>query len=85
MRSSALLQLRVLRLGFVQDGDVRVGVFPEGEEVLVFSAALGGIALERVGACQAKVGQCAQVEVQPEASVVEQLLEFDSGGGTAVC
>ena len=27
------------------------GVFPEGKEVLVFSAALGGIALERVGAC----------------------------------
>ena len=30
-----LLQLRVLRLGFFQDGDVGVGVFPEGEEVLV--------------------------------------------------
>jgi len=31
------LQLRVLRLGFVQDGDVGVGVgvFPEREEVLV--------------------------------------------------
>jgi hypothetical protein len=30
-----LVQLCVLRLGFVEDGDVRVGVFPEGEEVLV--------------------------------------------------
>ncbi|HLN98419.1 MAG TPA: hypothetical protein VK208_08165 [Pyrinomonadaceae bacterium] len=27
------------------------GVFPEGKEVLAFDAALGGIALERVGAC----------------------------------
>jgi hypothetical protein len=30
-----LLQLRVLRLGFFQDRDVGVGVFPEGEEVFV--------------------------------------------------
>jgi len=29
------LQLRVLRLGLLQDGDVGVGVLPEGEEVLV--------------------------------------------------
>jgi|ERR1017187_9926445 hypothetical protein len=31
----SLLQLRVLRLGFLQDGDVGVGVFPEGEEIIV--------------------------------------------------
>jgi hypothetical protein len=30
-----LLQLRVLRLGLFQDGDVGVGVFPEGEEILI--------------------------------------------------
>src|ERR1039457_2250071 len=30
-----LLQLRVLRFGFLQDGDVGVGVFPEGKEILV--------------------------------------------------
>jgi hypothetical protein len=29
------LQLPVLRLGFLQDGDVGVGVFPEGGELLV--------------------------------------------------
>jgi len=29
-----LLQLRVLRLGFLPDGDVGVGVFPEGEEAV---------------------------------------------------
>ena len=48
--SGSLLQLRVLRLGFLQDGDVGVGVFPEGEEVLVNRARLGGVALKRVGA-----------------------------------
>jgi hypothetical protein len=36
--STVLLQLRVLRLGFFQNGDVGVGVFPEGEEVFVSGA-----------------------------------------------
>jgi hypothetical protein len=34
------LQLFILRLGFFQDGDVGVGVFPEGEEVLHYPTAL---------------------------------------------
>src|ERR1017187_2805461 len=33
-RGRGLLQFRVLRLGFLQDGDVGVSVFPEGEEPL---------------------------------------------------
>ena len=32
---SRLLQLRVLRLSFFQNGDVGIGVFPEGEEIFV--------------------------------------------------
>jgi hypothetical protein len=36
-RDFQLLQLRVLRLGFLQDGNVGVGVFPEGEEIFVGS------------------------------------------------
>jgi hypothetical protein len=38
------LQLRVLRLGFLQDGYVGVGVFPESEEILVVGASFGGVA-----------------------------------------
>jgi hypothetical protein len=37
----SLLQLRVLRLGFLQDGDVGVSVFPEREEILVAGGDLG--------------------------------------------
>jgi hypothetical protein len=29
------LQLRLLSLGFFQDGHVRIGVFPEGEKIFV--------------------------------------------------
>jgi len=40
-RPPLLLQLRELRLGFLQDGDVGIGVFPEGEEILVGSFRFG--------------------------------------------
>jgi len=35
LRPPALLELRVLGLGFFQDGDEGVGLFPEGKEVFV--------------------------------------------------
>jgi hypothetical protein len=44
-----LLQLRVLRLGLLQDGNVRVGVFPEGEEVLTAANRRGAAGLESAG------------------------------------
>jgi hypothetical protein len=47
--AGGLLQLRVLRLGLFQDGDVGVGVFPQGQEILVSSAGLAGVALQCIG------------------------------------
>jgi hypothetical protein len=35
------LELGELGLGLLQDGDIRVGVFPEGEEVLIGGAGFG--------------------------------------------
>src|SRR6202158_5620555 len=52
-----LLQLRVLRFGFLQDGDVGVGVFPEGEEVLVCTLRFGRITCHRVGATELEMGE----------------------------
>jgi hypothetical protein len=52
------LQLRVLRLSLLQDRDVGVGVFPEGEEILVGGAGFGGVAGHRVGSAELKMGQC---------------------------
>src|SRR5271170_5372690 len=51
-----LFQLRVFRLGSNQNGDVRVGVFPHREEVLIGSAGFGAVALESVGVSKAKLG-----------------------------
>jgi hypothetical protein len=42
-----LLQLRVLGFGLLQDGNVGIGVFPEGQEILVCCACLDFVALHR--------------------------------------
>jgi hypothetical protein len=52
-----LLQLRILRFGFLQDGDVGVCVFPLRKEVLVCTLRFGGFPHHRVGATQFKVSQ----------------------------
>ena len=36
--NTKLLQLGVLGLGLLQDGDVWVGIFPEGEEIYGFDS-----------------------------------------------
>jgi hypothetical protein len=50
------LQLGVLRLGLLQDGDVGVGVFPEREEILVLTLRPGSVARHRVGTTELKTG-----------------------------
>src|ERR1019366_4089967 len=50
----SLLQFCVLGFGLFQDGDVRIGVFPENEELLVSGSRLVRVALENVGASQAE-------------------------------
>jgi hypothetical protein len=41
--SGQLLQLRVLCLGLLQDGDVEVGVFPKGKENIVSGSGARGL------------------------------------------
>ena len=45
-----LMNLRVLRLGSDEDGNVGVGVFPQREEILIRGPGFDGVALQRVGA-----------------------------------
>jgi hypothetical protein len=64
------LQLRVLRLGFLQDGDVGVGVFPERKKVLVGGAGVGVIALwESVGAGETEAGEDAERRIPHQATI----------------
>src|ERR1022692_444280 len=58
MGRKALLQLRVLCLGLLQDGYVGVGVFPEREEILICRLGFGGVALQGVGATELEMREC---------------------------
>jgi hypothetical protein len=40
-----LLQPVVFGVGLLEDGDVRVGVFPGGEEILISGAGVSGVFL----------------------------------------
>src|ERR1035438_3597094 len=84
-----LLQLREFRLGFLQDGDVGVGVFPEGEEVFVGgeSASAGevgirslrGFRLQGIGSRHSQMRQRSRPAVPDDAAVVENLLKLGRG------
>ena len=52
-----LSQLRVLRLRLLEDGNVRIGVFPEREEVCVCSFRFCNVALHGVSAAELKMGK----------------------------
>ena len=49
------MQFRVLGLGLLQDGDVGLGVFPEGEEILVGRLSFGRVALRGMGSADVEM------------------------------
>jgi len=64
------LQLRVLCLGLLQDGDVGIGVFPAGQKVLVCSAGLHRITLLCIRSSDAKAGEHWQNRINGDAGVI---------------
>src|SRR6266851_6042154 len=73
---NGLLQLRVLRVGFLQDRNVLVGVFPRGEEVLIGSASFGGVARKSKASRQAEASQGDMGRGPESGFVIENFLEL---------
>jgi hypothetical protein len=69
-----LLQFRVLRFGFLQDGNVRVGVFPQREKILVRSLGFRSVALQHIGAGETEMRERADGFVDDDSAVVEYFL-----------
>jgi len=83
----------------LQDGDVGVGVFPEGEEILVGGErtdaggigirALRGSRLQRVGTRHSQTRQRSRPAVSDDAAVVENFLKLHDSSitlsGCQVC
>src|SRR5260370_11567409 len=71
-----ILKLRVLSLGFLQDGNVLVGVFPRGEEVLIGSASFDGVARKSKASRQAEASQGDMGRGPESGFVIENFLEL---------
>ena len=71
-----LLQLGVLRFSLLQDGDVGIGIFPEGKEILVSGTRRRFIAGKRSGASQAEMRQRNQWKIHDHAGMIEDLLKL---------
>ena len=70
------LQFRGLRFCSDEDRNVGVGIFPESKEILIRGAALGSVALHRIGASQLKVGQRTNGFVEHNSAMVEDFLKL---------
>jgi hypothetical protein len=53
-----LLQLRILRFRCDKDGNVRVGILPQREEILIGRLGFGSVALQDIGAGEAEMREC---------------------------
>ncbi len=78
-RDRKLFQSGSLGLGGGEDGDIRVGVFPQGQEGVIRRSGFRGVARQRVGASLAQASQRADGIVGHHAGVVEDFLEFGCG------
>src|SRR5579864_973074 len=88
-----LLQLRVLRFGFFQDGNVGVGVFPQRKKIFVGGErpdaggirirSLRGFRLQSVRTSYSEMRQRSRPAVPHDAAVVEDFLKL-GGGSTAL-
>src|SRR5438876_833262 len=71
--------------GFLQDRDVGVGVFPEGQEILIRAFCFGHVAVDRVGSAKLEMGERTKREVHHDAAMVEKLLELGGCGIAITC
>ena len=83
-RIKPLFQIRVLGLRSDEDGNVRVGILPEHQKILIRHLGFGGVALHRVGAAELKARQRPSHIVLHNARMIDQFLIFDRGGCTVV-
>src|SRR5215469_2674952 len=76
---AAPLQFGVLGLGLLQDGDVGVGILPQGEEIIVGGTGFRSIALQRIGAGEPEMGERAQRAIHDSRAVINEFAEFGAG------
>ena len=76
------LQLGVFRLGLLENWDIWVGIFPEGQKILIRSARFDIIVRQRICAAKSQMRQRAGYEIHDHPRVIENLLKLGGGGRT---
>ena len=71
-----LFQLRVFRFRSDEDGNIRVRVFPEHEEILIGRLGFCGVALYGIGTRKLQMRQRADGFVEHNSTVVKDFLEL---------
>jgi hypothetical protein len=77
-RAKLLLQLRVLGLGLLQDGDFGIGIFPKSEKILIGGLRLRGVAIDGICAAKLKMRQRPKHIVRYDSPVINDVLKFGS-------
>ena len=80
-----LLQLCVLRLGLLQNRNVRVCIFPERKEILIGGFRLGLVTRQCLSPAESHVRESANRIADHDPAVIENFLEFRSGLGALMC
>src|SRR5580704_14043463 len=82
--ASCSAQVLVFRLGLPQNWDIRIGILPEGKEVLIGSLSLSVISRQCEGSAGLKARRCANRITNDDPGMIENLLELRRGFGTPV-
>ena len=61
--ANLLLQFWVLSFGLLQNGNIRISVFPQRQEILIRAAGLRRVALQSIRAAEAEMCQCSEPEI----------------------
>ena len=74
--SISLRQLCVFHFGLDEDGNVGVGIFPRGEEILISRASFGVIALQRIRPREIQLCQRQEYIQAVQPAVIQDFLEL---------
>ena len=84
-RQLPLVEICVFGLGLLQNGNVRVRIFPESKEILIGGFCPGLITRKHVSPAELDVCQSTNGIADNNTSVIENFLEFPGGVGALMC
>ena len=74
----------MLSSGLLQDGNIRVGIFPGIKKIFIGGVSLGCVALLFVGTSEPEMGERSDRLVEDKAGPLKNLVKF-GGGSSARC